>query len=69
MLESSSTCPTPKYSHVEHTLEGSTSLIQQNYITNIALELKAKLAKIKVEVKEITKQLLMIHLCLYQSQM
>ena len=52
MLESSSTCPTPNYSHFVHELEGTTSIAQQlNYIIVIVLELKAELVKIKIEVK------------------
>jgi len=53
MLESSSSCPTPNYSYIVHITKGSTSLAPQlNYITNIVLELNAKLAKVKVAVKE-----------------
>ena len=56
MLESSSTCPAPNYSYIVHSLEGTTSIAQQlNYIAYIILELKAKLAKIRIEVKEIKK--------------
>ena len=35
---------------------------QLNYITDIVLELNAELAKIKIEFKEIEKQLFVIHL-------
>ena len=65
MLESSPTYPAPNYSHIVHLSEGTTSVTPQwNYITNIVLELKAKLAKIKAKVKEIKKQLFAIHLSL-----
>ena len=63
MLESASSCPTANSSRIVHTLEGSMSLAHQlNYITDIVLELKAKLAKINIEVKEVKKQLTVIHL-------
>jgi len=56
MLESASSCPTANSSRIVHTLEGSMSLAHQlNYITDIVLELKAKLAEIKAKVKEINK--------------
>jgi len=59
MLESSSTCPTPNYSHIVHLPKGTTSVGPQlNYIINIGLELKFKLAKIRIEVKEITSNYL-----------
>ena len=65
MLESSPTCPSPNYSHIVHSPEGNTSLaLQLNYITDIVLELKVELAKIKTEVKEIKKQLSVINLSL-----
>ena len=65
MLESSSNCPNPSYSHIMHSLEGITSLAPQlNYITDIVLELKTELAKIKAKVKEIKKQLAVTHLSL-----
>ena len=49
MLESASGCRAPNYTHIVHTLEGSTFLAPQlNYITDMILELKAKVAKIKV---------------------
>ena len=63
MVESSPNCPTPNYSYIVHSLEGTTSVTPQlNYITDIVLELKDKLAKIKIEVKEIKNQLFIIHL-------
>jgi len=61
LLGSSSTCHAPNYSHIVDLPEGSVTP-QLNYITNIVLELKAKLAKIKTEVKEIKKQITIIHL-------
>jgi len=65
MLESSSTCPNSSYSHIVHSPKGIASLAPQlNYITDIVLELKAELAKVKAEVKEIKKQLAVIHLSL-----
>ena len=65
MLESSLACPSSNYSHIVHSLEGIASVAPQlNYITNIILELKVKLAKIMTEVKEIKKQLCRIHLSL-----
>ena len=58
MLESSSCCPNPSYSHIVHSPEGITSLAPQlNYITDIVIELKGELAKIKTAVKEIKKQI------------
>ena len=46
MLESSSTCHAPNYSHIVHLPEGTTSVAPQlNYITEIILELEAELAK------------------------
>ena len=46
-----------------HSPEGVTSLAPQlNYVTDIVLELKAELAKIKAEVKEIKKQVAITHL-------
>ena len=48
-----------------HSLKGITSFTSQlNYLTDIVLELKANLAKIKVEVKEIKNQLAIIYLSL-----
>jgi len=65
MLESSSSCPNPGYSHIMHSPKGFTTLAPQlNYITNIVLALKEELAKIKAEVKEIKKQLAITHLSL-----
>ena len=65
MFESSSTCPTQNYSHNVHISDG-TSLVapQLNYIIDIVLKLKIKLAKINTEVKELQKQLIVIHLSL-----
>jgi len=63
MLESSTSCPNPGYSYIVHSPEGFTSLAPQlNYITDIILELKEKLAKIRTEVNEIKKQLAVTHL-------
>jgi len=54
MLELSSACPSPNYSHIVHSPEGNISLAPQlNYITDIILELKAELAKIKTELKDL----------------
>ena len=54
MFESSTSYPTPNYSHIVHSPEEVTSLAPQlNYSTDIILELKAEIAKIKGEVKEI----------------
>jgi len=54
-----------QYSHIEHSPEGFISLTPQlNYLTDIVLELKVELAKIKVEVKEIKNQLAVTHLSL-----
>jgi len=65
MLESSSSCLNPGYSHIVHSPERITSLAHQlNYITDIVLELKTELAKIKTKVKEIKKQLVVTHLSL-----
>ena len=65
MLESSSTRHAPNYSHIVYTPEGATWVAPQlNYITDIVLELKAKLVKSKTKVEEIKKQLSIIHLSL-----
>jgi len=54
MPESSTSCSNPSYSHIVHSHKGITLLAPQlNYITDIVLDLKAELAKIKVERKEI----------------
>ena len=58
MLKPSSACLVPNYLHIVHSLEGNISLTPQlNYITDIVLELKAELAKVKNEVKELKKQI------------
>ena len=55
MLQSSSSCPNPGYSHIVHSLDGFTTLAPQlNYITDIVLELKEELAKIKAKVKALS---------------
>jgi len=65
VLESSPACPGLNYSHIVHSPEGNISLAPQlNYITDIILELKAELAKIKTELKELKNQLTAIHLSL-----
>jgi len=65
MFEPSASCLTPNYSHIVHSPKGVTSLVPQlNYLTDIVLELKAELAKIKVEVKEIKNQSTVTHLLL-----
>ena len=65
MLESSTSCFTPNYSHIVHPREGVISLAPQlNYLTDIILELKVELVKIKAEVKEIKNQLAVTHLSL-----
>ena len=52
MLESSPAYPDPNYSHIVHSPEGNISLAPQlNYITNIVLELKAELVKIKTKLR------------------
>ena len=53
MLESSRGCPGLNYPHIVHSPE-CISLVapQLNYITNIILELKVELAKIKAELKK-----------------
>jgi len=58
MLESSPACPGPNYSHIVHSPQEISSVVPQlNYITDVVLELKAQLAKIKSEVKKFKKQL------------
>ena len=65
MLELSPTCCAHNYSHIVHSSEGTTSVAPQlNYITDTVLELKAELAKIKTEVKELKKQISVIYLSL-----
>ena len=52
MLDLSASCHAPNYSHIVHSPEGVPSLaVQLNYLTDIVLELKAELTKIKDEVK------------------
>ena len=54
MLEASPACPGPNYSHIVHSSEGNISLAPHlNYIIDIVLELKAELAKIKTELKDL----------------
>jgi len=65
MMESSPACPGPNYSYIVHSPEGNISLAPElNYITNIVLELKVELAKIKVELKELKNHLTVVHLSL-----
>ena len=65
MLDSSLACSGPNYAHIVHSLEGITSLAPQlNCVTNIVLELKVELVKIKTEAKELRNQLTIIHLSL-----
>jgi len=65
MLEVPANCPAPNYSHIVHSSEGVTSLAPQlNFLTDLVLELKVELAKIKAEVKEIKNQLAITHLSL-----
>ena len=48
-----------------HSLEGLSPVPPQlNYITNIVLKLKVKLAKIKAKVKKLKNQLTVVHLSL-----
>ena len=62
MLESTFICPPVNYSRIVHTLGGTTFVAPQlNYNIDTILELKVELAKIKTEVKEIKKQLFVIH--------
>jgi len=65
MLESLPTCPSPNYSQIVHSPEGNASFAPQlNYITNIVLELRVELAKIKTELIELKTQLTVVHLSL-----
>ena len=65
MLEPSSACPGPNYSHIVYSPEGNISVAPQlNYITDIVLELKVELTKIKTELKDIKNQLTVVHLSL-----
>jgi len=51
--------------NIVHSPEGISLVVPQlNYIADIVLELKAKLVKIKTEVKELKKQISGIHLSL-----
>ena len=51
--------------HIVHSPEDiSSATTQLNYINGIVLELKAELAKIKTEVKELKNQIFVIHLSL-----
>jgi len=57
--------PGLNYSDIVRSPEGLSPLAPQlNYITNIVLELKVELTKIKMEVKEFKKQISIIHLSL-----
>jgi len=52
-----------------HSSGGVTSLTPQlNYLSDLVLELKVELAKIKVEVKEIKNQLAVTHLSLINER-
>ena len=60
-----SACPTPNYSHIEQTPKRYTSVaLQLNYVSDIILESKADLAKIKTKIKEVKEQLHVFHLLL-----
>ena len=68
MLESSPACPGPNYSHIVHSPEDLSPIAPQlKYITDIVLELKVELAKTKTEVKELKKQISIIHLSLFNE--
>jgi len=68
MLESSPACPGPNYSHIVHSPKVIALVaLQLNYITDIVIELKGKLAKIKTQVKEIKKQIYVIHHSLFSE--
>ena len=57
--------PSPNYSHIFHSPDGTTSVtLQLNYIADIVLELKAQLAKIKTKLKELKNPLTVVHLSL-----
>ena len=65
MLEPSAACPERNYSQIVHSPEGNISVAPQlNYITDIVLELKAELAKIKTELKDPKNQLTVVHVSL-----
>ena len=52
MLESSPTFPTPSYSHIVQSYEGTTSVApQSNYIIDIVLELKVELVKLRLKLR------------------
>ena len=54
MLESSPAWPSPNYSPIVHSSKRISSVAPHlNYITNLILELKVKLAKIKTEIKDL----------------
>ena len=68
MLESSLVCLGSNDSHIVHLLEGFSPLAPQlNYISDIVLEFKVKLAKIKIEAKGFKKSLSVIHLSLVKE--
>ena len=65
MLESLPACPSTNYPCIVNSSKGITSLAPQlNYITDVVLELKTKLTKIKTEVKELKNKLAVVHLFL-----
>jgi len=65
VLEPSFACPRPNHSHIVHSPEGNISLAPElNYITDIVLELKTELAKIKIELKDLKNQLAIVHFSL-----
>ena len=65
MLESSPAYTGPNYSHIVHSPEDNISVAPQlNYITDIVLELKAELAKIKTKLKDLKNQLAVGHISL-----
>ena len=65
MFEASASCLAPNYSDIVRYPVGVMSLASQlNYLMDIVSNLKAELAKIKAEVKEIKNQLAVTHLYL-----
>ena len=65
MLEPLPACPDLNYSYIIHSPEDNVSLVPQlNHITDIVLELKVELAKIKTELKDLKNQLTVVHLSL-----